>query len=126
MSSAAQRTIFLSIACKERELGAELTERIQRLGFRVLSALTDSPDDVPLPEMFRNNVELIRQSDIFVAVLSKYGKDLAAEVGMAYAWGMPRIGLDFTALEEDVMVYYALEKIVKPSDLEESLRVYLF
>lgn len=121
-----QKTIFLSVACKERELGAELTGRIERLGFRVLSALTDSPDDAPFPEMFRTNVELIRQSDIFVAVLNKYGKDLAAEVGMAYAWGMPRIGLDFAAIEKDVMVYYALEKVVKPSELEECLRAYLF
>jgi len=71
--------------------------------------------------MFKTNVDLIRQSDIFVAVLKNYGKDLTAEVGMAYAWKMPSIGIDYEAQEADVMSYYALDKIIKPEQLEETL-----
>lgn len=116
------KTIFLSIACKERKEGNLLVSRFKDLGFNVLSALDDSPDDAPYPQMFATNVELIRRSDIFVAVLKSYGKDLAAEVGMAYAWNMPRIGLNYDAVEKDVMVYFALERIISPDDLEEVFR----
>lgn len=116
-------TAFLSVPMKERALGQELIGRIEALGFDVLSALgDDSPDDAPPEEMFRTNVELIRRSDIFVAVLGNHGKDLAAEVGMAYAWDMPRLGVDSGTGEDDVMVRQALERIVRPEDLADALR----
>lgn len=118
-------TVFLCTPGKLGRLNFELIERIEHLGFHVLCAVKDSPDDVPYDQMFRNNVALIQRSDLFVAVLKDYGKDLAAEVGMAYAWGKPRIGLDFDACKSDVMCYYALEKVVRPEELEETLAVYL-
>jgi nucleoside 2-deoxyribosyltransferase len=74
--------------------------------------------------MFKTNVDLIRKSDIFVAVLKDYGKDLAAEVGMAYAWKMPSIGIDYDAKDTDVMSYFALDRIIKPEDLEKTLSDY--
>ena len=40
---------------------------------------------------------------------------------MAYAWEKPSIGIDFGADKEDVMCYYALDKIIKPEELEETL-----
>jgi hypothetical protein len=43
---------------------------------------------------------------------------------MAYAWGKSRIGLDFDARKTAVMCYYALERVVKPEELEETLVAY--
>jgi len=117
-------TVFLCTPCKLGRLNFELIERIEQLGFHVLCAVKDSPDDVPYDQMFQNNVALIQRSNLFVAVLKDYSKDLAAEVGMAYAWGKPRIGLDFEAHKTDVMCYYALERVVKPDELEETLVAY--
>lgn len=71
--------------------------------------------------MFKTNVGLIKQADLFIAVLKDYGKDLTAEVGMAYAWNIPRIGIDFNAQRTDVMCFYAFDRLIKPEDLEETL-----
>lgn len=116
------KTVFLCTPHKLGDLNYELIARIKALGFNVLCAVTHSPQDAPHDQMFLTNVNLIRQSDIFIAVLKDYGKDLTAEVGMAYAWNMPRIGIDFNAKESDVMTYYALDQIIKPEKLEEILR----
>jgi len=91
------------------------------MGFNVLCAVTHSPQNVPHNKMFKTNVELIKKSDIFVAVLKDYGKDLTAEVGMAYAWGKLSIGIDYNANKGDVMCYYSLDQIIKPEQLEETL-----
>jgi nucleoside 2-deoxyribosyltransferase len=99
----------------------ELIARISKLGFNVLCAATHTPQDIPKKEIFVKNVELIKKSDIFVAVLKDYGKDLAAEVGMAYAYNKPTIGIDYDAKDSDVMIYYAFDKIIKPTDLEKTL-----
>jgi len=115
------KTVFLCTPHKLGKLNFELIDRIKSIGLKVNCAVTDSPQNAPLPEMFETNIALIKNADIFVAVLKNYGKDLAAEVGMAYAWNMPRIGIDYTAKKEDVMCYYSLDKIIKPKDLEEVL-----
>lgn len=119
------KTVFLCTPHKLGDLNLELIDRIEKKGFRVLSAVKNSPQDAPYVKMFQRNVELIKQSDIFCAVLKQYGKDLTAEVGMAYAWRMPTIGIDYDAQNTDVMCYYALDKIVKPEDLEAALEEYL-
>lgn len=115
------KTVFLCTPCKLGNLNFELIDRIKKTGFKVLCAVTDSPDDVPFDQMFETNVKLIRDSDIFVAVLKDYGKDLTWEVGMAYALHMPSIGIDYNAIKEDVMTYYSLNKIIKPEELENAL-----
>lgn len=91
------------------------------MGFEVVCAVTHSPQDVPFDQMFKTNVALIKESDIFVAVLKDYGKDLTAEVGMAYAWNMTTIGIDFDAKKDDVMSYYAFNMIIRPEELESTL-----
>jgi len=114
--------------CAPRKLGdlnRELIERINRLGFDVLCAATHTPQDMPPEQIFRKNVELIKKSDIFVAALKDYGKDLAAETGMAYAWEKPTIGIDFNAQPQDIMVYYAFDKVIKPTKLEDILSRFL-
>lgn len=112
------KTIYLCTPRKLGDLNREFIERIERLGFRVLCAVTHTPQDMPPEQIFKRNVELIRKSDIFVAVLKDYGKDLTAETGMAYAWGKPTIGIDFNAREKDIMRYHALDRIIKPEQLE--------
>ncbi len=115
------KTVFLCTPHKLGDLNHQLIDRIKKLGFNVLCAVTHSPQNVPYDQMFKTNVELIKKSDIFVAVLKDYGKDLTAEVGMAYAWHKPSIGIDFNAKNDDVMSYYALDKIIKSEQLEEAL-----
>ena len=115
------KTIFLCTPHKLGDLNHELIEKIKKMGFNVLCAATHSPQDIPFDQMFKTNVELIKKSDIFVAVLKDYGKDLTAEVGMAYAWKKPTIGIDFNAKKEDVMCYYAFDKIISLEQLEETL-----
>ncbi len=119
------KTVFLCTPHKLGQLNLELIDRIQALGFDVLCAVIHSPQDVLHDQMFQNNVNLIKQADIFVAVLKDYGKDLTAEVGMAYAWGIPSIGINYTADERDVMSYYALSEIIEPSALEVTLKKFL-
>jgi len=115
------KTVFLATPHKLGNLNHELIERIKRMGFSVLCAVTHSPQDAPLEKMFKTNVNMIKKSDIFIAVLKDYGKDLTAEVGMVYAWDKPRIGIDFNAKKEDVMCYFALDEVIKPEDLEKTL-----
>jgi len=115
------KKVFLCTPHKLGALNHELIDRIKKLGFDVLCAVTHSPQHAPFDEMFKTNVNLIKESDIFVAVLKDYGKDLTAEVGMAYGWNIPRIGIDFNAQRTDVMCYYAFDKIIKPEDLEKTL-----
>ena len=119
------KTVFLCTPHKLGDLNHQLIDRIRKVGFEVLCAATHSPQDVPHKEMFATNVALIKRADIFVAVLKDYGKDLTAEVGMAYAWKIPCIGIDYEAKDTDVMSYYALNKIIKPEELEDTLKSYL-
>lgn len=116
------KTVFLCAPHKLVEINRDLIKRIKNLGFEVLCAATHSPQNVPFNEMFQTNVALIKKADVFVAVLKDYGKDLTAEVGMVYAWGIPSIGIDYNANDADVMSYYALEQIIKPGELEEALK----
>lgn len=118
------KTIFLCTPHKLWNLNKELISRIEKLGFKVTCAATHSPQDVPYDQMFKTNVSLIKEADIFVAVLNDYGKDLTAEIGMAYAWNKPIIGIDYNADKNDVMAYYALGWVIKPEDLEKTLSKY--
>ena len=117
-------TVFLCTPHKLGDLNDQLIACIKKLGFHVLCAVTHSPQDAPHKKMFETNVTLIKKSDIFVAVLKDYGKDLTAEVGMAYAWKIPSIGIDYEARDTDVMSYYAFNKIIKPEELEKTLEMY--
>ena len=110
--------------CTPHKLGAlnhEFINRIEKLGFEVLSAVTHTPPNFPPTKIFKLNVHLMKQADLFVVVLKDYGKDLTAEVGMAYGWGIPLIGIDYTAQRTDTMCFYAFEKIIKSEDLEKTL-----
>ena len=115
------KKVFLCTPHKLGDFNNRLIRRIREQGFEVLCAATHSPQDTPHDKMFKTNVNLIRQADIFIAILKDYGKDLTAEVGMAFAWKMPLIGIDINAIEKDVMCYYAFDKIIKLEELEKTL-----
>jgi len=115
------KTVFLCTPHKLGDLNHELITRIKNAGFEVLCAATHSPQDRSLKDIFETNVGLINKSDILVAVLKDYGKDLTWEVGYAYGKKMPTLGIDYSALEMDVMTYYSLDKIIKPEELETAL-----
>jgi len=119
------KTVFLRTPHKLGDLNNELIERIGKLGFKVLCAATHTPQNMTPEQIFKKNVELIKNSDIFVAVLKDYGKDLTAETGMAYAWGKPSIGIDFNAQPQDIMMYHAFSKVIKSEQLEEVLSEFL-
>jgi nucleoside 2-deoxyribosyltransferase len=110
---------------KSSDLALELVHRMERLGFRVLCPVINTPQNLEAADMFKANISLIRECDLFVAVLKEYGKDLAAETGMAYAWGKGMIGLDYGADPRDIMVFCAYDKIIEPIQLEETLTRYL-
>ena len=118
------KTIYLCAPIKLGDLNHELIERIKNAGFKVLCAMTDTAQDLDYEEIFQRNVDLIRKSDLLVGVFNNYGKDLTAEVGMAYGISKPMIGLDYNADREDVMSYYALDEIIKPQKLEKTLEKY--
>jgi nucleoside 2-deoxyribosyltransferase len=118
----ANLTVFLCTPHKHGDFNYELIRRIEQYGFQVLCAATHNPQNRSNKDIFVRNVELIQQSHIFVAVLKDYGKDLTWEVGMAYGQKIPTIGLNYNALETDVMTYYSLDKIVKPEELELTLK----
>jgi nucleoside 2-deoxyribosyltransferase len=115
------KTVFLCTPHKLGDLNHELIARIKAVGFEVLCAVTHSPQDAAKSDMFKTNVDLIDRSDVLVAILKDYGKDLTWEVGYAYGKKMPTIGVDYNALDTDVMTYFSLDKIVKPEDLEKAL-----
>ena len=63
------KKVFLCTPHKLGALNHELIKRIENLGFEVLCAVTHSPQHLPFNEMFKTNVDLIKQVDLFVAVL---------------------------------------------------------
>lgn len=119
------KTVFLCTPHKLGDLNHALISRIKKMGFNVLCAVTHTSQETRPNQVFKSNIKLIKKSDVFVAVLKDYGKDLTAEVGMAYAWKKPTIGIDFNAKPQDVMTYYALDKIIKPEELEDALSSFL-
>ncbi|MBU1177592.1 nucleoside 2-deoxyribosyltransferase [Patescibacteria group bacterium] len=118
------KTIYLCTPIKLGELNHQLINRIENLDFKVLCAMTDTAQDLSFEKIFTRNVDLIKQSDLLVVVLKDYGKDLTAEVGMAYSLGKPMVGIDYNADKEDVMCYYALNEVIKTPDLEKTLKKY--
>lgn len=122
------KKVFLATPIKLDKLNHDIAKRLENIGFKVLSAHRHTmhlQKPEKFEELFEENVKMIKKSDIFVAVLKDYGKDLTAEVGMVYAWKKPAIGIDFDADVWDVMSYFAFDEIIKPEELEEKMKKYL-
>jgi len=113
--------VYICSPNKHATVTRALLKQATEAGFEAVSAITHTDQTLTEQGIFQRNVELIRSSLFFVAVLLDYGKDLTAEVGMAYAWGKPSVGLNYNALSSDVMSYYALDDIVPPESFSEVL-----
>lgn len=112
-------------------LNETLADRIEKLGFGCIYAArhTDQTrDDETVHDM---NISYIRNSEIFIAVLKNYSKNLSNEVGYAFArkeiGPNPQVilGLDFGETNpDDLMMIQSFDKIIKPEELEAELKKY--
>ncbi|MBU5537004.1 MAG: nucleoside 2-deoxyribosyltransferase [Candidatus Aenigmatarchaeota archaeon] len=106
---------------RNADVNDEIESLLTASGFEVLRPSKLTPQNAAPALIFKSNIELIRQADVMVAVLRGYGKDTAAEVGIAYGMGIPVVGVDFDADPKDVMIYNALTEIVKIEQLPHVL-----
>jgi nucleoside 2-deoxyribosyltransferase len=112
---------YLSSSCRNLALNDEVEALIRTQGIDVLCPCKLTSQDSSLVHIFQRNIELIKSSDIIVAVLHLYGKDTTTEVGIGYGMGIPMIGIDFDGDPEDVMMYFALTRVVKIDEFAEAL-----
>ena len=119
-----ERLVYVCSPNKHAELTREITWQIENCAqdgrkFRVLSAITHTPQDMGPRAIFQRNRDLIAQAPYFLAVLKDYGKDLAAGVGLAFGSGRIMAALDYGADQADIMVYFAFDddRMLKPYDL---------
>lgn len=108
--------VFVCFSKRAKELGKTVADTLETNGYETRYALRDTDQGASPADIYRNNIKLIRQSDIFVAVLDRYGKDLATEVGYAKGLGMPAFGLDYNADPADIMLWFSLN-IIQPESL---------
>ena len=125
--------VYVAAPNRLAALTRTIMDRIDRIGdFEAVSASTHTDQTLSPRAIFDRNVELIRGANVFIAVLKDYGKDLTAEVGMAYMLRRSdshiyrfTVGLDYTADPADVMSYNAFDKVVAPDQLETVLTDWL-
>lgn len=121
--------VYVAAPNRLAALTRTIMDRIDRIGdFEAVSASTHTDQTLSPRAIFDRNVELIRGANVFIAVLKDYGKDLTAEVGMAYMLRRSdshidrfTVGLDYTVDPADVMSYHAFDKVVAPDQLETIL-----
>lgn len=131
-----KKVVFLCTArvnslSENDDLNASLAERIEKLGFQCIYAVRDTDQTMPKPHIHKVNINHIESSEIFIAVLKNYSKNLTFEVGYALALkrrlGKPQIllAIDFGETNpEDAMTIHSFDKIIKPEELEAELRRY--
>src|SRR2546427_615934 len=94
-------TVYLNSSRRNAELNRQIEMILTEAGHRVLSPCTMTPQDSPLHVIFERNIALIRSADVMLVVLKQYGKDTAAEVGIAFGRGMPLLAIDFEGDPQD-------------------------
>ncbi|MBO8172979.1 MAG: nucleoside 2-deoxyribosyltransferase [Bacillaceae bacterium] len=96
-----------------------ITNRIENCGFKVLSPLRENgiiKKDTPMDErknIFDKDLDLIRQSDVVVALLDHNDPGTCFEVGFAYERGIPIIALKTSQFELNNMLVYGCNVIVE-------------
>lgn len=112
-------------------LNQTLADKIEKLGFGCIYADRDT-DQTQLDNIVHaTNKSHIINSEIFVAVLKNYSKNLAMEVGYAHArkelGQNPQVilGIDFRETNtDDLMTIQSFDKIIKLEELETELKKY--
>lgn len=113
--------VYLNSSRKNAVINADLGALLTKLGFSVFAPCMMTDQKAALDQIFARNLHEIKQSDLMVVVLAEYGKDTAAEVGIAYGLGIQTIALNYKGDPEDVMMYFALDQIVPQGDFEAAL-----
>ena len=119
---------YMRIYISARNMYQEETEKVARFlekhGHVVYYSAKNTYQKAPIDEMFLNNLVLIRNSDVFIAYLTKknyFDIDTAVEVGIAVEAGKPVFGyLDIDVenqkqfhklFEKDIMIQGSFSKI---------------
>lgn len=106
--------IFISSSLRNFELNRKIAEVLENNGYVVYLPQRDTPQSNDISSVFKANIDGIRSSDVVVAILVNYGRDLCFEVGYAYGIGKPVIGLTLGNNEYlgDEMIAGALKYVV--------------
>lgn len=67
---------FISSSLKNKELNEEIAKFLESHGFEVYLPQRDTPQSEDMATVFGANVNGIKTSDVVVAVLINYGRDL--------------------------------------------------
>ena len=67
---------FISSSLKNKELNEEIAKFLESHGFKVYLPQRDTPQSEDMATVFGANVNGIKTSDVVVAVLINYGRDL--------------------------------------------------
>lgn len=103
--------LYVCCPLKHRGTAKILVGQARFEGFTATSAVTDTDQSLPPQEIFKRDVALIKEADFFVAVLCDYGKDLAAECGMAFGMGKRMVGINYNVIETDLMICHMMPLI---------------
>jgi len=111
---------FIATSIKHKEEVGRIVKTLEDLSIDCQCCLTEE-ENLEGHALFDHNYKGISESDIFISVLKNLGKDVSAEIGMAYSLGKKRIGIDYNANPEDVMPYFAAGYIVSEERFREKL-----
>ena len=67
---------FISSSLKNKELNEEIAKFLESHGFEVYLPQRDTPQSEDMATVFGANINGIKTSDVVVAVLINYGRDL--------------------------------------------------
>jgi len=90
------KKVYICARIKYKKDTSELSKKLEEIGYEVWYAAKDTPQNIADKEIYRYNLKLIRNADLFLAYFVRdghYGTDFAVEVGKASEMGKPVIGL---------------------------------
>jgi dTDP-4-amino-4,6-dideoxygalactose transaminase len=107
--------VFVATSLKNGAEAGRICDLLTKAHCEVFCALSDR-GNLQGAALFNHNFRHLREADLFVAVLKDVGRDVAAEIGMARALGKASIGVLYNLSADDVMPFYALDKLVKEEE----------
>lgn len=111
---------FIATSLRHREEGLRIIKILESLSIDYKCCIFEK-GDLRGEELFHSNYSSLVESDIFISILKDLGKDVSAEIGMAYALGKRRIGVLYNLKPSDVMPYFAAGTLVRENELVEVL-----
>lgn len=111
---------FIATSIKHNEEVSRIVRTLEELSINYQCCLTED-GNLEGQELFEHNFNGISNSDIFISVIKNLGKDVSAEIGMAYALNKIRIGVNYNADDRDVMPYFAAGEMIRESELKSTL-----